>query len=181
MKSHTSFAASPGFLATGGILLVALAVGAMLWATGSFSHFHLLSPAKPNCVVKGEIFITTRGGDVKKAAGLKVSFMPVTEELRKSVRALLAEADQIRADYDANYEATLKRHFLTNVNNRGVDGQSENITRAESDFGEYQKKWRPRMETFIDKALTCLFKNRETTVTAADGGFSIELRLEIIS
>ena len=43
------------------------------------------------CVVSGELFATTQGGDVKKAAGLDVRFLPVTDEFRNRLIELLKQ------------------------------------------------------------------------------------------
>ena len=112
---------------------------------------------------------------MKKAAGLGISFVPVTKDFRQSVRELLVEADQIEAERNSYYHAILQKYALKTDDDSGNE-TSKNFEKAVNDFNEYKKtKWVPQMKKLIDRGINCLRKDCQTTVTTSDGGFSIEL------
>ena len=135
---------------------------------------------KPKYVVKGEIFVTTKGGDVKKAAGLNVSFTPITAEMRQSISKLLAEADQIEAESKSHFEATFQKYPDERVENMVTSGWSSRqkvIDKArDKEFDEYNKTtyW-PRIKPLNKAGKRLLTKDAYQTVTSSDGTFSVEL------
>ena len=188
------------YLATAGSVLVAVAVVATLWATGLFSHSRSVPPdsssatppTKPICVVKGEIFVTTRSGDVKKAAGLNVSFIPVTEDFRQSLRKLLSEASQIEADFDRYYQATHQKDEpgggseshdskFRDLSHRlkVIDETTKNLMckdKASIELRDFKERsYFPQIKGLNEAAKKLLAKDPYQTVTGGDGTFLIEL------
>lgn len=151
-----------------------------------------VNPVKAVYTVKGEILVITKAGDVKKAAALKVSFVPVPEEIRSTLLHLHQEAvkiDTARESFHASMEKTAPPY-------PDLTGIKDSITRwklqdehtqamkkyfAESDvtrkkyFQYLDTTYGPQIRPVLLASHKLLSENVVTTVTNGDGAFSLEL------
>ncbi len=130
------------------------------------------------CVVSGELFATTQGGDVKKAAGLGVSFTPVTVEFRMK----LAEIHKRWHDHTNERDTALQAWELKNPQ---PDARDFNLRSQElfAKTDEWSKSREVALEKFMPRQYAIskeakdflLMLTQHTTTTNSDGKFRIEV------
>ena len=154
-------------LGIGGVLVVGIAVGATLWATGSFTHVRPV-------VVSGELFVTTKGGDVKKAAGQIIHLTPVTPESQKSIVALLAKADQIQGELDRIVEEGRGKYLGLSVS--ATSREQEARRKAFKDeYGPQLSKKHGQMKTLLEGTLHTVLAGARNAVADSEGKFKLEV------
>jgi hypothetical protein len=179
-------------LCGGGILLVIATIGVTPWAAGVFSkptngkqsitqgpNAEQPSPktsgkAKPNIPISGELFVTTNGGDVKKAAGLRLYFTPATPVLRDIVKTTVPKADQIEEDSHANFNKVFNKYL------RGVSLIAPEYKAREKaydkEMDEYsQTTYTPHISPLLKNAENALRRGVKEAVSDGDGKFKVEL------
>jgi hypothetical protein len=90
------------------ICLPLLVLAGCSWETSSEPSEEERVPLKEetaHVLVTGELFVTTQGGDVKKAAGESVYLVPVSPEWRSEVESLFSKIQQAsREELTAQWE-----------------------------------------------------------------------------
>jgi hypothetical protein len=182
-------------IGVGGVLLIGITVGVTLWATGALSKTQggtkadnstgTATSAEPNKAVSakiaevqlvpisGELFVTTKGGDVKKAAGQGIHLTPITPDLQKSVITFLANANECQARWNRVFEEGYGKY------KRGVQFNTPAYKSGEEAF---DREFRPNVEkaqgelkAALDSALSVLLSGARSAVADSDGKFKLEI------
>lgn len=122
------------------------------------------------CVVSGELFVTTQSGDVKKAAGLSVRFLPVTAEFRNRLTELVKQFDDCSEERDAAMKAWNAKNpepldSFSSKHSKWLEAQSKHV------YGPLSARFKVISEDG-DKLLA---KTSQETTTNSDGKFHIEV------
>jgi hypothetical protein len=118
--------------------------------------------------LSGELFVTLKNGDVKKAAGLQIRFIPVDDATRDAVR----EAKKVD---DAGYtfiDNLSAKYPLWDSLHLPTEGQAGKQTAAaEREKAEFLKNHKPTLDAAIAKVI----QRAQSTTTTSDGRFQISL------
>ncbi len=146
-------------LGAGAVVLVLGTIAVTLWASGIFSKApsgqqagsQLLNSdqraarrgsTEAAVAVSGELFVTTTGGDVKKAAGLKLHMTPITRELRESIETTGSREREINAESAAAYNA-LNDKYMKGIDTSTDEGYAKYFERRRAmnkELDEYHAK-----------------------------------------
>jgi len=129
--------------------------------------------SKPSVQTAGELFVTTKAGDVKKAAGQEIHLTSITPEFQRSVVSLLARANQSQAEHKRVWDEGYAKYLA------GIDSDSpEYKARDEAfdrEYGPRFDKTLGELRTALDTARNILLAGQLTVVTDGDGKFKIEI------
>jgi hypothetical protein len=189
-------------LGAGAFILVLAIVGVTLWATRVSSEGTIGQPAvshglnaeqrppksndkqnvsgsepansKPKAAVSGELFVTTKAGDVKKGAGQKVYFTPITPEFEKSVSALLAKVDEHKADSHRIVEDGWKKYGLKELNPLSWEYE-QRLLAFDREYQPHLSKVNDEFKGTMRLAMVVLTKDSSDVVADGEGKFKLNL------
>ena len=135
------------------------------------------SPEK--CVISGELFVTTKGGDVKKAAGLSVRLRPVTPEFQEGIKGLhtriaheIAELDRVCAELKMKYPHSLNDSEMPPAEKERNKAMEEQYEKEEKKYRE--ETYYPHSRPLWAEAERFVQNDGIEASTNADGKFRIE-------
>lgn len=134
----------------------------------------------PLIEVTGELFVTTRSGDVKKAAGQKVHVVPLTPEWKDKVTALHDKGEQLVAEYERVWdESFAKHHAKYDPMSLALGGGPEAIAASKArdkEYGPVLDRLRAEVKGVEDAALVVVLPEGTRSIAAdGDGKFRLEL------
>jgi hypothetical protein len=175
------------------LLLVCAATGMIFWKIGWFENVRRNAQRVASAVAKnvtesgnassrsilvsGELFVTTKGGDVKKGAGQRVYFTPITADSKKQMAALLDKADKAEAEVSRIVDEGNKKYHLV----FSAEETLEEMIASQPRLEAFKHEFQPRIDNAIErshKVLQVALENlMATTNTVADseGKFNVEL------
>ena len=123
----------------------------------------------PKCAINGELFVTTQSGDVKKAAGLSVTLIPITNEFRnrlseyKSKDLILSKmADELVKPWELQ-------------NPKPSVSEIERYDKWLATRNKLLEKLDPQRQELNKQREELFSKNAHNTTTNSDGEFQAEV------
>lgn len=140
-------------------------------------------PPKPpvQAKVSGELFATTKGGDVKKGAGVKVYLIPISSVERELVADAHGRFTALQTAYTRFTEDLDKKYPRRNeFSSKSTSFERDEIDAQEAayyaELDEYLvKHYRHRYER-LAKGLDSLLARGQATTTNSDGRFEFQMR-----
>ena len=115
--------------------------------------------------------MTTTGGDVKKIAGLKTWFTPITREVRDIIRTETLQLKKAWDERNATYDKLMKKH-----GNPTVDEFSPDYRKVNEEYRDYENRvYKPAAARVMGQAMGALEKQGHEVRTDGDGRFSLDI------
>ena len=125
--------------------------------------------------ISGELFLTLKNGDVKRAAGLTTYFTPVSREMRDTIKTKLPKLNQIEQNYESFRDQVYKKYPSVFEDPKSKTNMSRDESR-EKEINAYRKKeYDPHADPLMKSLKAAVEKDRYTVNADGDGKFTLEV------